>query len=318
MVNPQQKLVSVVIPCYKQAHFLGEAIQSVLAQTYAFVEIIVVDDGSPDDTAAVANRYPRVRYVRQQNKGLSGARNTGLRESKGEFLIFLDADDRLLPEAAQIGVAALDARPDCGFVSGHTRYITSGGVLLPHQQPCSDCPEDPDRYADLLRRNFMPVHTIMYRRAVFERVGDFDTSLKSSEDYDLSLRVAREFPIHCHCREVAEYRQHDASMTFDSARMLKSTLRVLRAQRQFVRGNEGRRAAYKTGIRFYEELYGDMLVETMRARVRGRVRWGETARDLFVLLRYSPRAFTKHAGRKLRCTIFGKKTDPAAGRGGVA
>src|ERR687890_1245755 len=103
-------LVSVVIPCYNQAHFLGEAIESVLAQSYKDFEIIVVDDGSPDNTSEVAARYPGVRCVRQENQGLAGARNTGIRESKGEYLVFLDADDRLLAEALEVGVKNLEAR----------------------------------------------------------------------------------------------------------------------------------------------------------------------------------------------------------------
>ncbi len=95
----EEALVSVVIPCYKQAHFLPEAIKSVLAQTYSGVEAIVVDDGSPDNTSEVACRHRDVRCIRQQNQGLSGARNTGLRESRGSFVMFLDADDRLLRNA---------------------------------------------------------------------------------------------------------------------------------------------------------------------------------------------------------------------------
>src|SRR5215211_9350661 len=94
-------LVSVVIPCYNQAHFLGEAIESVLSQSYRNFEILVVDDGSTDNTSEVASRYERVRIVRQENRGLSGARNRGLREAKGEYVVFLDADDRLLPGALE-------------------------------------------------------------------------------------------------------------------------------------------------------------------------------------------------------------------------
>src|SRR5438045_8737275 len=94
-------MISVSIPCYNQAHLLPEAIESVLAQTYAHIEGIVVDDGSLDDTSQVANRYAGIRCIRQQNQGLSGARNTGLRESLGDFIMFLDADDRLTPNAVK-------------------------------------------------------------------------------------------------------------------------------------------------------------------------------------------------------------------------
>src|SRR5215217_7762241 len=92
-------LVTVVIPCYNQAHFLKEAIESVLKQSYAHYEIVVVDDGSTDETSEVASSYEGVRLIRQENRGLAEARNTGIKHSEGDFLVFLDADDRLLPEA---------------------------------------------------------------------------------------------------------------------------------------------------------------------------------------------------------------------------
>src|SRR5215207_9860716 len=116
-------LVSVVIPCYNQAHFLGEAIESVLDQSYPNFEIIVVDDGSPDDTSEVAGRYPEVRLVRQENRGLAGARNAGLSYSEGEYVVFLDADDRLLPEALEAGLKCLKAHSECAFASGRYRFI---------------------------------------------------------------------------------------------------------------------------------------------------------------------------------------------------
>src|SRR5918997_500688 len=109
----EEGLVSVVIPCYNQAHFLGEAIESVLSQTYPHFEVVVVDDGSTDNTQEVAARYPGVRYIRQENQGLAGARNAGIRRSNGSFLVFLDADDRLLPRALEAGLKALKEHPEC-------------------------------------------------------------------------------------------------------------------------------------------------------------------------------------------------------------
>src|SRR5919112_6190031 len=123
-------LVTVVIPCYNQAHFLGEAIESVLSQSYRNFEIIVVDDGSTDETSEVASRYEEVRLIRQENRGLSGARNTGIRDSQGEFLVFLDADDKLLPGALEAGLRCFEAHPECEFVFGDFRYIGIDGAPL--------------------------------------------------------------------------------------------------------------------------------------------------------------------------------------------
>src|SRR5437867_2391143 len=96
------RLVSVVIPCYNNAPFLRDAIQSVLSQTYERTEFIVVDDGSSDDTSDVASSDPGIRLIRQQNQGVSAARNAGLRQSRGDYVVFLDADDRLLPGAVDV------------------------------------------------------------------------------------------------------------------------------------------------------------------------------------------------------------------------
>src|SRR5262245_56603663 len=121
-------LVSVIIPCYNQGRFLAEAIESIMVQVLPDVEIIVVNDGSTDNTAEVAAHYPQVRYIYQQNQGLAAARNTGLRHSTGRYLVFLDADDRLLPEALIHNQKYLEARPECAFAFGRFRLITKEGV----------------------------------------------------------------------------------------------------------------------------------------------------------------------------------------------
>src|SRR5215213_6007654 len=134
-------LVSVVIPCYNQARFLGEAIESILSQGYSDFEVIVVDDGSQDDTEKVASRYAtedsRVKLVRQENRGLAGARNTGLAEARGEYVVFLDSDDRLVGGALEVGVRELGSHPRCAFVSGQYTAVAADGSPLwrPHEPP---------------------------------------------------------------------------------------------------------------------------------------------------------------------------------------
>src|SRR5829696_6795086 len=137
-------LVSVVIPCYNQAHFLGEAIESVLAQSYTDFELIVVDDGSEDNTPEVASGYEGVRLVRQENRGLV--------EASGEYVVFLDSDDRLLAGALEVGVRELEAHPECAFVSGHYRAIDASGAQLavPARHQVGT-----DPYLSLLRDNYI-------------------------------------------------------------------------------------------------------------------------------------------------------------------
>lgn len=278
-------LVSVIIPCYNQAHFLHEAIESVLAQSCAAVEIIVIDDGSPDNTAEIAGRYPGVRYIRQDNQGLSGARNTGIRTSRGQYLVFLDADDRLLPDALQESLSHFRDHPECVFISGHHRYINRDGSLR-NEYPPEMVDDDP--YVALLKRNYIGMHaTVMYARAVFGSVGVFDTTLKSCEDYDLYLRIARRFPVYRHGQLVAEYRWHGANMSDHAPRMLESALRVLRSQWIYVRDKPAYVRACAVGIRFWRGYFGGRLLNGLGRTIAER-QWQSAAQHLLRLLRFLP------------------------------
>jgi glycosyltransferase involved in cell wall biosynthesis len=293
-------LVSVVIPCYKQAHFLGEAIESVLSQSYRNIEIIVVDDGSPDGTAEVAARYMGVRCLRQANSGLPAARNAGLRQSQGEYVIFLDSDDRLLRDAVGLGIAAMGAHPECAFVCGHNRYIGADGAPIAQpRRPCVGV-----NYMSLLAHNMIECPaSVLYRRDRIEAVGAFDHTLRSCEDHDLYLRMARAYPVMCHHHPVSEYRRHGAGMSLNFERMLKSILRVLGSQKPYVAGNQELESALRTGTDFYRRTFGEGLVNAVRDRVRQRTQWREVLRMVGVLLRYYPRGIVENIGRKARLAM---------------
>jgi len=278
--------VSVVIPCYNQAHFLGEAIESVLSQSYTNFEIVVVDDGSTDNTSEVASRYPdKVRLIRQENKGLSGARNTGIGHSEGEYLVFLDSDDRLLPEALEAGLECFRAHPECAFVSGHCRFIGTDGSLLMETPPP---PIGSDIYLTILSRShFIIPGAAMYRRFVFDTVGWFDPAVNPAADYDLYMRIARAFPVYYHGEMVLEYRRHDTNMTHNPGRMLKATIEVLRSQREYAKRDEVYWEAYKVGVRKGQEEYGVPLVDRIRAWTR-KGAWKDLLQDVFLLLRCYP------------------------------
>jgi glycosyltransferase involved in cell wall biosynthesis len=286
----RRALVSVVIPCYNQAHFLGEAIESVLCQGYTNVEVVVVDDGSTDNASEVASRYERagVRLIRQENRGRSAARNRGLDETQGKYVVFLDSDDRLLPEALEVGVKDLEAHPACAFVFGRTSVVGTDG-----SSPMTDY------YGELLRGNYIgPPGAAMFRRSVFDSVGGFDTTLHAAEDYELYLRVASEFPIHKHGELVLDYRQHGANTTRDSARMLRDTLKVLHSQRERVRGEKAYEEAYKHGITLWQSVYGNALFKDVLVHVR-KLEWKQGLWDMLVLIRHDPGFFLR-AYQKLR------------------
>jgi glycosyltransferase involved in cell wall biosynthesis len=253
-------LVTVVIPCYNQARFLGEAIESVLSQSYHHFEIIVVDDGSTDETSEVASRYGEegVRLIRQENRGLAGARNRGLGEAKGEYVVFLDADDKLLPGALEAGLRCFEAHPGCALVAGHSRFIDADGWLRAEPRPPR--PIGSDLFVALLeRRYFVIPGAVMYRRTVIESVGAFDTSLGAAEDYDLYFRIAKMFPVYWHHDVVLEYRKHGASMTRKAGLMLQHTVVVLRRQRNYLKGNRRYREAFQVGLKSGREEYGYRL-----------------------------------------------------------
>ncbi len=299
--NQDSHLVSVIIPCYNQAHFLKEAIESVLGQTNQHFEIVVMDDGSTDNTSEVAAGYPHVRCIRHENQGLPASRNAGIRASQGSYLVFLDSDDRLLPEALEIGVECLRAHPECAFVFGVCNVIAGDGSLLRTQKPWVES----DHYLALLRHNdiWCPA-TVMYRRGIFDSAGGFNTSLKSSEDYDFYFRIVRNFKVHCHNRVIAEYRRHGMNMSGNHARMLHATLAVYRTQRDYVKGNRQYEEAYKKGIRHWQDFWGESLVTAVRSYAGHTFYNGKRLiRSLLVLLQYYPRGFNVVGAHYLRRAI---------------
>src|ERR1044072_8114477 len=187
----ERKLVTVIIPCYNQGRYLGEAIESALGQSYKNVEVIVVDDGSTDNTLEVASRYERVESIRQDNRGLAEARNAGLRASRGEYIVFLDADDRLKENAIEAGVNSLESDPNYAFVYGKYSLIAADGSDMASEERAQ---VEADHYVALLRSNHIGMHaTVTYRPSVLEFVGGFDTCRQACEDYDLYLRIASNF-----------------------------------------------------------------------------------------------------------------------------
>lgn len=290
--------VSVVIPCYRQAHFLGEALESVLAQTTPAAEIIVVDDGSPDDTHGVAAQYAdceTVQYLRQTNQGLPGARNTGLHAATGDYVVFLDADDRLRPEALAAGLACFDRYPEAAFVAGGFRLLTHGGVPY-------DDPKRPEMhrasYAGLLRGNTIGMHAaVLYRRAAVVAAGGFDPSLPSCEDYDLFLRIARTAPLAFHGAVVAEYRQHPAGMSTDAGRMMRTVRAVLKAQRPHVQHDARLRAAQRDGLRACTTYYGRPLLAQIKTHLRTSSEWSLATKKIITMAQHAPQQMAGEAGR---------------------
>jgi glycosyltransferase involved in cell wall biosynthesis len=289
--------VSVIIPCHNHGRFLGDAIQSVFAQTYRCFEIVIVNDGSTDHTASVAKQYPEVRYLEQEQQGLAAARNAGLRASRGDYLVFLDADDRLLPRALEAGLECFARCPECAFVSGRHVRIALEGHPKPSLQPILPTQQ---HYLALLRRNYIGMHAaVMYRRAALLAAGGFDPTLTACEDYDLYLRIARQHPVAAHEETVAEYRIHPNNMSADKGLMLTMALSVLRRQRPYLTRDPHRLKAYRDGLRFWRDLYGNALLWQLLNPPRQRTA-GTTFQQLHLLCRHAPLTALAAPGRLLK------------------
>jgi glycosyltransferase involved in cell wall biosynthesis len=291
------ELVSVVIPCFGQSHFLSEAIESVLAQSYPHLEVLVIDDASPDNASQIAARYPGVRCLRCENLGMAGARNLGIRSTSGDFLIFLDADDRLMPTAIETGVTLLREHSEAAAVSGKFRRIAQDGAPIEtFEQPIVQR----DHYSRLMTENWagFPARSV-YRRAVFEHVKGFDPDLDAAADFGLNLEIARQFPFWSHGELVAEHRTHGGNSSGDAGRMLAQSLAAVRRQRRYTRGSPELRSAYRTARRFWKRYYGELLVAQIGQSLRDG-KPGKALRETAILVRYSPRLLTRVPGARRR------------------
>ena len=301
---PAAPVVSVVIPCFNHGQLLGAALESIGAPARE-TEVIVVDDGSTDDTTRIAEHFAAmspilVHCVRQDNHGVAAARNRGLAESRGRYVVFLDADDRLAPGAIDVGAGALDERPECFFVFGRSRLLSAAGAILP--MPVQPRIEH-DHYRELLRRNFITTPAIvMFRREALELAGGFTTAVHSSADYELYLHIARHHPVRDHGQIVAFHRKHPVAASGSASRMLKDTLAVLRAQRPFLEGDAASQRAYREGRRTCQELNGTNLVNEIRADVADGD-WLSACKKSLTLAHYHPRGLAHHAAQKLRLTL---------------
>jgi glycosyltransferase involved in cell wall biosynthesis len=248
--------VSVIVPCYRQGHFLADALASVFRQEYGPIEVIVVNDGSPDSDlieAVIAPYADRVIYVSQENRGLSGARNAGLAVATGEFVVCLDADDRLLPHAVATSAQALRERPRAGLVWGFNRLIDAAGRPIERRdhQPFRD-----GSYAALLVCNTIgPPVGVMFRRDALLAVGAFATDLRYAEDYECYLRIAHRYESYCHERVIVEYRLHDANMSKNLQGMYRGLVQVLARQEALVRGDPALQRNLHKGRRLVRDLF---------------------------------------------------------------
>jgi glycosyltransferase involved in cell wall biosynthesis len=258
--------VSVVIATYNYARFVAGALESALGQTFRDLEVIVVDDGSTDDTTAVVRAFladGRLRYVRADHRGQPQVKNAGVRLARAPLVAFLDADDLWMPTKLERQVGLFESDPGLGLVYARRLLIDEQGWPLEYEQPEL---YRGDVAGPLFARNFVCFSSAVARREVLEREGLFDEGLELAIDFDLWLRVARHYRFDYVDEPLVQYRVGHASLSRRQEERLRGVLRIMarfldeRGGRERVRPAVARRA--------FADMYCDLAVATA-----GRSRW---------------------------------------------
>lgn len=271
--NAARPLVSVAIPAFNYARYLPEAIESVLSQDYSALEVLVVDDGSTDDTPEVLARYAgRIRAFRQANAGQAMAINRAWQEARGEVLSYLNADDRLAPAAVSRAIAALRERPDAVMVYGDFDLIDANSGIIRHvKAPDFD-------YTRMVRRvECLPGPGVFLRRSAAALVGGWNPEFPQGLDFDFWLRLGLTGPF-VHLREsLAALRVHPQATSFAAASPIASeeTIRIMRAyfQRQdipeYLRGFEDEAMSWAHLLAARKHMRALRLRAAIRSTARG-------------------------------------------------
>ncbi len=221
--------VTVIIPAYNYARFLPDALKSALAQNYSPLEIIVVDDGSTDETPSVLRSItdPRLRIIRQENAGLSAARNTGIREAQYGLIAFLDADDRWDVDFLRIVAGRfVELSEEFAISASGSRMMTHDGFLVVQPNRVR-APASVLTARDFIIRNRVFPSAVVVRKSAFAVCGDFDITLRSSEDRDMWIRITARYRAAYIDKPLVHIRRHGDNMSKNAARMRHNTGRTL-------------------------------------------------------------------------------------------
>ena len=271
MTREQSPRVSVVIPTYNMAAFLPEAVESIFRQSFQDIEVIVIDDGSTDNTPEVMAQFSsRVKYVRQENAGQTAAYNRGDDIARGEYELQFDADDVLIDGALGRMVSVMDGAPQAGFCYGQVRYMDEEGKALDvHRQwpERSGLMTARQVILELLNLRFIFGSAVLLRRSCFRDVGRFDESLDYGEDTELFVRMARARPVVYIAEPLAWRRKHSAAITakLELDRQELSWLKILEGV-----GNPSpfglpeRRLAFYAYLALARQAYGAGMPTTRR------------------------------------------------------
>jgi len=255
--QPDIPVVSVIVPAYRVTDFIGEALDSVLAQTFTDYEIIVINDGSPDSEAlerALEPYMSRIIYIKQENRGVSAARNTGIAAARGSLLAFLDGDDTWLPNYLEVQVARIQADPTIDVL--YPNVLLFGGSSEAGEEFMTACPSNGEvTFERLLLQECNVSNCSIARREMIISAGLFDESLPSVEDFDLWLRVIKEGGRIAYHRDVlARYRRRPGSLTADPIWLNEHILKVLKKVKQTMDLTPSERAIVDAQLEHFQAM----------------------------------------------------------------
>jgi glycosyltransferase involved in cell wall biosynthesis len=201
--------VSVIIPTYNRGKFTVEAVKSILNQTYMNYEIIVIDDGSTDQTRELLTAFgDKLRYIYQENKGPSAARNTGILHAKGEYIAFCDSDDRFLPKKLEKQMEFIYKNPECKFLYTWYYNVNEKGEITKLRKPLSCENQEHLQYSLYTRKFTIRTSTVLLHKSCFEKAGLFNEKYWYSQDWDMWIRLAGQTQGYCLEEPLAEYWLH--------------------------------------------------------------------------------------------------------------
>lgn len=283
-------LISIIVPCYNHATHLARAVESVAEQLQGLIEVIIVNDGSTDNTEDEARklmvRYANVCLVSKPNGGLSSARNAGIRVARGKWLHFLDADDYIRPGMFDAFREYLiqHSAVDLVYVGNQ---VVSPDLAIRSETPGCDLPEDVSKA--ILLRNWMPVHSVVCRKALFDRWGLFDEKLTACEDWDVWMRFALQGAIFGHIpMPFAVYVAYPDSMSSFYVPMLRNALRAYKNNRALVSGSSHLLNAWNLGMRDLRPRYFRMKVVPVLKRDIENKRYARAAMSLIKIFIQDP------------------------------
>jgi glycosyltransferase involved in cell wall biosynthesis len=301
--NDTVPLVSVVIPSSRGGPYLREAVATVLAQTFTAFELIVVADGCDDPLEDLERVDPRLRILRQRNRGESVARNVGVRAARTDLVAFVDDDDRMLPGRLAAQFAAMDHDPEVGLCHTQFRFIDEHGAI-----GASGYSRDV-QYLDLLRKDvrvLMP--TTMIRKSVLEEVGTFDSTLRTGQDLEVIYRIARDSRLHFVPEALTEYRRHSTNASGDRYQAAQNMTAILsrHLRNATALGNTEAAAAAATGLVLAHQAAATSAIDNAR------MAWRQ--KDLVSLPEHLRSALVASPGYTVRDLVGNRRPLSALGR----